>query len=64
MEITTAEAMKRLGIGRTTLQKWIKEGKLKYTKQLNNRIMIDVKSIERFISTRLANINGISRRDI
>ena len=64
MQITTIEAMKRLGIGRTTLQKWIKEGKLKYTKQLNNRIMIDVDSMETFISTRLANINGINRRDI
>ena len=52
MQITTNEAMTRLGIGRTTLQNWLKSGKIKYRKLINNRVMIDEDSLETFIMNR------------
>lgn len=61
MDISMDEAMKRLGVGRTTLSKWLKDDKIKYTKKLNNRIMVDVESLSVFI---LGRMSGNGRRDV
>ena len=65
MDISMMEAMKQLGVGRTTLQKWLKAGEIKHTKQINNRIMVDVESLTVFILGRTkGNDSNSSRRDV
>lgn len=49
--LSLAEARRRLGIGRTTLYRQMKEGKLAYVK-IGRRRLISVKAIEQFIEQR------------
>jgi excisionase family DNA binding protein len=46
--LSLAETRRRLGIGRTTLYRQMKEGKLVYVK-IGRRRLISVKAIEQFI---------------
>lgn len=52
--VSIKQAMALMGVSRTTLFKWLREEKIQHQRQINNQILIDEKSLNDFISERLA----------